>query len=369
MFSQNRQTTSASQSSSSSISQASNEVDNLTELPIEMLTHIAGYLPDKLSAENPQLSPLRSFARTCGLFADIAAPRLLPKLLQFVANGEQKLAEALLASVPNLLFYSGTVTDYAGRTFTNITPLQLAAWSWDMPMWTMMLNCLPKNEEGEKIRIALLQQCEELDKNIEYSLEDKPYRSSHFDFLPLIRAYERYLALLDAQPQDLNAIHNHWCTVVGKAQRYLPAELRQRFCGNKSFHPTPTFTDKDFKRSLKLDSLPPRKVVVWDNSLDDLGVNFGILRGARLGEADARLRRHGAAHYASERVVGVGGAEAVRAHYWPREPLADLAAVTAYCKVRTKNYAELKALLQNPIQVAVQASSEVPQEESRRVIP
>ena len=329
-------------SCSSSTAPSSTENDSgMATLSDELIALII----DKLPHDNLGTASLQRFGITCKRFSAITRPKLL---LQYVANGQQNEAEKLLSSHPDLLLNYGTVTDYAGRTFENISALQLAAWSWDMPMWIMMLNCLPKNEERERIRLALLKQCDELDTpGVEYSLEGNTYYTSHFDFAPLISAYEGYLALFDAPQPDWDAIDNHWRTVVGKAQRYLPVELRHQFCGERSFHPTPAFTEIKFKRSLEVYNWATEKFVVWDNSLSDLGRSFGIFRHQSEAPSLHDMRW---------------------SHVRPVWVSVDLAAVTAYCKERTENYAKLKELLQNPIQIAVEASSEVPQEESRCVI-
>ncbi|WP_131739701.1 hypothetical protein [Legionella adelaidensis] len=64
-------------------------------------------------------------------------------------------AKELLQKSPKFLLERGDVTDWAGRTFENITAFEYALWAKDFKMIEMMLHCIPETEAGDAIRAAL----------------------------------------------------------------------------------------------------------------------------------------------------------------------------------------------------------------------
>src|SRR3990167_4820234 len=111
-----------------------------------VLTKIYSYLSDDDLARN-------NLSMTCRFFHDFSSPdRIGKKLLWHIVRGEPEDAEKILRQYPAVFFYHGTVS-YCGRTFLDISPFQLATWSLNMPMWIMMLNCIPQNEQGDMIKI------------------------------------------------------------------------------------------------------------------------------------------------------------------------------------------------------------------------
>ena len=117
-------------------------------------------------------------------------------------------------------------------------------------------------------------------------------------------------------------MRNQWSKVVGLAQRYAPANIAQHYCDpDESFDPTPQFNKKTFKRSLEFYNYVTNRNEFWFapvSSTSGLGVDFGIFRSG--GGVAARVRR------------------------------LDLVAVTALCKVRTKDLDPLMQRLESPIQ-------------------
>lgn len=129
----------------------------------------------------------------------------LPVLLYHVMRGEQEEAEALVKSSPGLLSLSGDLRDSAGREFKSITALQYAVWALDAHMWTMLLEHMSKAEATEQVR----------------ALEEQgTAHGHHFDFKPLLNAYEAYIRNYDGWNSGQR--EKHWCTQVGGAQRDLP---------------------------------------------------------------------------------------------------------------------------------------------------
>lgn len=258
--------------------------------------------------------------------------RLINKLLWFVATGNQDAAEKGIKLNPELLLKRGTVTDYSGRTFTNITAFEYALWALDTRyMCNMMLDCLSTldNEtQAEMIKQGLFRQYKAFKNNngVQYTAQDgKSHQEKHFDFLPIKTALQDYIDNFDIW--DRTKQEEHWCKVVGLAQCGLPVHVRQHYCDpEESFDPTPAFDKKTFKRSLELYNFVTGKEEIWGScglsNLSGLGVNFGIFRAGRL--------------FARACVLG--------------RPTLDLAALSALCEVRTKDFVDLNDRLQNPLQ-------------------
>ena len=150
----------------------------------------------------------------------------------------------------------GTLTDYSGRTFKDITAFQYALWALDTRyMCTMMLNCIPQNEQGEKIRIALLNQLGEHEINgITYTLKNKTYQEKHYDCEPLVRVWqeyddERYCYNPIIPMRSRNDIDKDWQELAAG----IPAHFSQHYCDLE--HPfchasEISFTEPVFKRTL-----------------------------------------------------------------------------------------------------------------------
>ena len=88
---------------------------------------------------------------------------------------------------------------------------------------------------------------------------------THFDFTQLINAYNTHIretkyywwqGRLELSKEKQKAredqLDKQWCTVVGGAQRVLPAHVIQEYCREDcSFDPTPTFTEETLPRDAK----------------------------------------------------------------------------------------------------------------------
>lgn len=258
---------------------------------------------------------------------------LVTKLLEYVAFGNQDKVEQLLKIHPELLLERGTVTDYSGRTFKNITAFEYALWALDVRyMAPMMIRCLPKNEDGEKIREALLHQFNSLEENgISYTLDGKTHTEKHFDFKPLQEALKTYGT--NYNHWNANQRETYWCKVVGGAQRLLPSHVAQHYCDPETpFYPLPTFDKENFLRTFIFYNWSTNQYDTWFPLSKDqcgLGVNFGILRDDTI---------HAVA--------------APRLPAWPLgfSPLVDLVAITTLCTVRTADLELLKQQLGTPLQ-------------------
>ncbi|CAM4389298.1 MAG: hypothetical protein LEGION0403_FIIPPAGN_02631 [Legionella sp.] len=229
----------------------------LSVLPPELINEIGNCLP-----EEQTIMPISEQGRSAlsltsnDIYTTFHPPRLLNALLLSVAHGNQVNAEKILKRYPELLMEKGTLTDYSGRTFKDITAFQYALWALDTRyMCTMMLNCIPQNELGEKIRISLLNQQGEHEINgVTYTLKNKTYQEKHYDCEPLVRVWQEYddaRSYIDPiiPMRSRDDINKDWQELaVG-----IPAHFSQHYCDLE--HPFNygfeiSFTEPVFKRTL-----------------------------------------------------------------------------------------------------------------------
>ncbi|HAT9719177.1 TPA: hypothetical protein JBD64_15395 [Legionella pneumophila subsp. pneumophila] len=273
-----------------------------------------------ITGENPANKSLQQMAfgvllNNMGLFNNDDVANLYPlkmnltdTLIEHVAHGRQDEAKAILVKFPELLLETGTAIDIAGNQFTG-TAFQYAVWAMDTYMYTMMLDCLPQNDQGEAIRKGLLEQAKA--------------QKEHFDFQPLITALKTYVDSFDAW--DWPQREEHWCKAVGGAQRRLPAHVRHEYCNpDRPFYPVPSFTEKVLTRSLRFYNWGASAWQNWSADVLGLGSDFAILSAAARSKALSECYRRPAGF--------------------------DLAAITALCKVRLADVTSLKQRLQIPIQ-------------------
>lgn len=80
---------------------------------------------------------------------EAAMTPLAKTLLLHVVRGEEALAKIMIEKNPELLYFSGTVTDYSNRTHENRTALQLALGAQDADMAEMIVSYLKNLPNGE----------------------------------------------------------------------------------------------------------------------------------------------------------------------------------------------------------------------------
>ncbi len=226
------------------------------------------------------------------------------QFLRLVAEGEQDKAEALLSANPALALASGSVTDLSERRFANITAFQYALWAMDWHMWTMLLKYLPKPEAAAQAR----------------ALEaDGTEHGAHFNLNELPQVLNTYIENYNSWDDSMRA--HQWCKVVGGAQRRLPAHVVNEYCRpDRSFHPTPTFTDTRLPRTRAIDEY------VWDNEWFSADVWVIGVSAAILGAWDTPVGRP----------EGVGAWETCK---------VDLAALQSLSTVRTQQLESLLSAL------------------------
>ena len=114
--------------------------------PIEQQSQVE--LKKSISETEPVL-PLSQ--NPYGLTTPDVDQKALSQLLQYVAEGEQDKAEALIQKNKKLLLHAGTVKDLSDREFKQITAFQYALWAMDWHMWTMIRKYLPQKNASRTI--------------------------------------------------------------------------------------------------------------------------------------------------------------------------------------------------------------------------
>lgn len=248
----------------------------------------------------------------------IVAKLQVPKFLHCVARGQQKEAEDLLKANPNahFLLQAEPFTDYSGRTF-NCTAYEYAYWAKDKHMCRMLEKYMDEDTKAE-----MLKRCKAIEAvGLVYTQHDKTVTGSkHFDFAPLIKAYDDYVKGYEKWSYDERVAA--WMK-VGLAQRDVPAHVIDEYCRpDRSFDPVPDFNESDLPRNGTYYNWQAETDVrlfpLVISSTEGLGVNFALYRGAPRTWAAVE-----------------GGGRAAR---------LDLAAVSHLDKVRTE---DLKQSLEN----------------------
>ncbi|KTD19291.1 SidC homolog [Legionella lansingensis] len=295
-------------------------------LPNELIATIGRHVDE----DKKQLENSNSFVLTCSLFYNayqqerLNYKRLIISLDQAVTVGNQDKAKTILQKHPELLLARGTIIDKSGRVFRNTSVWEYTLWALDVRyMAPMMLNCLPHNEQGEAIRLALDKQFDEIEtKGITYELNGKLYNEKHYDFA-IIAALTDYQTNFHVREWHMR--DRCWCTKVGQTQRLVPAHVAQHYCDpEESFDSTPTFKKENFIRSLEFYNEVDEEWVNWF-STPGLGVNFAV---SRSWSEKANLTSRG--------------------YFFSL--LQDLDAMLALQKARTEDLALLKQQLQKPLQ-------------------
>lgn len=292
------------------------------------------------------LTPEPSALQEQGLFQEKRRKIELPVdpaqlLTLLAAHGEEDTIKQLIQLSPPEFLHSlatrVTVTDYSGRTFTNISAFQLMSWALDSQMIVdAMLKPLQKafNEgyaEADTIRQELERQTNEIQTTgVSYTLNGEAKRGEHhFNFQPLIAALDLYVEQYDnwtaAQCQE------HWCHIVGMLQRLVPAHVAQHYCEEKPFDGKKPFRNTTLLRALRFRN--------WTSTAaDNFESWFPLTRDNRLG-FDFAIYNWGPGRETAS-------ASAAR----PFDGEENSAALSALLKARTQDFAELRELLAMPLQ-------------------
>jgi hypothetical protein len=231
-------------------------------------------------------------------------PDLRKEVLFTLAGlGAQDEMEQILKQHPEDLLVYHPLRDISGAQFESISVFQHCLWTKDVRyMANMMLDCLPKNEKGEAIRLELVRQYKEhMAHGATYQLKGMRHENErHFNFQPLISALRTYVDNYNHWTEKERELN--WHTVVGMAQTLIPAHIRHHYCDpEEAFWDNPNFKKPKLKRSLEIYNWVLNKSQVWSEGLAGLGSDFGIygcprtLRRTRRGLARGRASADGAA--------------------------------------------------------------------------
>ncbi|EHL31967.1 hypothetical protein [Legionella drancourtii] len=289
---------------------------DIAGLPSEMWSEVVKHLPK---------AGLFNFYRASTTHKDLSAYEFNSRkathtFLRHVVCGEHEQVKAMLEQDIDLLFKREQVRDCSDRVFFEISGFEYALWALDKHMWTLMLECIPRNEKGKEVLARLSTQYKKLcEMGVSYSLHEKPITETHFNFAnTIIKELQTQVDSINA-PGDKNwdAIDKQWQEGVGGAQKLLPMHAVDEYCSNEPFYPVPKFTSQP-KSSKQFYNWTTVKDENWFSADSKLAIDFAIYKGRR----GAR---------GADGVVEAGG---------------DLVALTALCEVRTNDFINLKSELE-----------------------
>ncbi len=265
-------------------------------------------------------------------YAFFESMRHTNQFLMHVVHGEYDAVVALLKKNSHLLLHKGRVTDYSGRTFFYISGFQYALWALDKHMWIRMLDCLPLNETGAKIKDELYKQYLELkEKGVSYELNGERRRENHFDFEnTIITALQTQVDFFDGTYDQINnwdEIDQQWREGVGSAQKQLPMHVVYWYCGDVPFHPVPDFIEQPSLKKQFYNWIS-NKYENWFHLDSKLGVDFAIYKG----------------YFTLATTPQLGTYSAPIVH-----SLEDLLAMQTLGDVRSADFIELESLLLEPL--------------------
>ena len=158
-------------------------------------------------------------------------------LLDHIAKGELAQADQLLQQLKQqdeyllqqVLNYKGKVTDPSERTFTGITALQYALWAYDRFAWETLRPYMQPQD--------MLDQLKELETTgVEYNYQGQRYQNQrHYDFQPLLDAYQRYSAYFDAPDFNWTEANRRWVQEIGENQKKVPWHVAAEYCSDQPF--------------------------------------------------------------------------------------------------------------------------------------
>lgn len=129
------------------------------KLPDETMPEVARYLTSQ---------EMRGFAFTSRRHASLFKPQLdaykldAYELLRLITRKDRDYTriEAMIKKDSSFLTIKGAITDYAGHSFSQISPFEYALWTLDKDLPNKLLDYIPNNPEGERIKTALKAQYE-----------------------------------------------------------------------------------------------------------------------------------------------------------------------------------------------------------------
>lgn len=211
-------------------------------------------------------------------------------LYVFAGIADQNNMEIILRLYPEFFYTYAPIKDISGiypvidtQDYKGITVFQHAIWTGDIHhMCKMMLDVLPTNAVGEKLKVELLRQYKELMVHgVVYEVNGKKCREAQFNLQPLIDGIKEYVEQCNSGLRTQSELSMFWCTHVGVLQNVLPAIVRHHYCNRtRVFWFNPDFHENILNRSLTLhiydDKKDGNKMLLWNGCLEGLGTEFAI---------------------------------------------------------------------------------------------
>ncbi|QEY51977.1 F-box protein [Legionella longbeachae] len=249
------------------------------QLPPELKIEISKYLtPDDL------VHLAKTSKNHWALFQPLAE---VPKFLHYVVRGEHEAIKLMLHKDISLIFKKSSVTDCSGRVFEKISGFEYALWALDKHMWTIMLECISKNEEDKdernKVVAKLIAQYNKVHSDgVTYRHNGKTSIEKHFDFEnTIIKELQTQVDSIYG-PGAINwgVIDNQWRVGVGGAQKLLPLHAVYEYCSEEALYPLPKFNAQP-KSSKQFYNCTTDKYEDWFSAHSKLGLDFAIYKGWR----------------------------------------------------------------------------------------
>ncbi len=203
------------------------------------------------------------------------------KLLHHVVRGNHEAVITMLENNPSLMCIRGQVKDLSGREFFNMSGFEYCLWALDKHMWTKMLACVPKTQEGEQIMAVLRKQYQTIKEHgvtytlhrvTEHYMPDTITKTEkHFDFKGTI--------IKELQDYADNHDDKQWRTGAGGSQRLLPAHVVHEYCSDTPFNPLPDFTTQPVS-SKEFYNFVSNSKESWYRVGSKLGVDFGVYKSS-----------------------------------------------------------------------------------------
>ncbi|MCW8408486.1 hypothetical protein OQJ13_05815 [Legionella sp. PATHC035] len=230
------------------------------KLPEELVTEIITRLKNDGAKDEKAISALvATHKRMHTLFQPTRLGDLTLQLLWNTVTGKQDKAEKLVDMHPELQLKPGTITDYSGRTFKNITAYEYAYWAKD----THMCRMLERHMDRET-KLAMLKRCEAIEKNgLTYEQHGVEVKGSkHYDMTLLLNALKNFRDYLKKE-FDFGTVRTK-VTQVARAQGDVPVHVANEYClRDRSFYPTPAFKDETLPRTLAARSFIDKASDCW----------------------------------------------------------------------------------------------------------
>ena len=245
------------------------------------------------------------------------------QLLQYNHSDSQLVSELIVGR--------GSIQDAAGRRFENMSAYGYAFWAGDTRMRKMLETYMDEDAKSKAYK-----ECKNIfDKGISFTFQGETFTDSkHFDFQPLLNAYQAYLAeatpLVEAYNWDAAAwagAGRLWLE-IGKEQAKVPTHVAQEYCAGPPFYPLPNFKTSNLIRTVKFYNWVSKTKDSWGFPQPACRVcKFSLYKGFW------------------DRGSGVGVPTRVPGWWVDRARVWDMPAVAALCETRTVD--DLEQTLEN----------------------